>query len=217
MAVRITEPWEGSICTGSVMKAKDTYYAWYAERMSDRSPARLSCSISGDLYHFEKTGRYFSMPVAYEPSSARDPKVFEYGGCCHMFVTTTYLSTGEGCLAHLSSVDMESWRDEGPVFKIGVGDQPECPDWFKWGDYYYLIAGLRGVGSYFYSKSPFEGWISPENNAIPCGTVPKGAFLGDRLVFCGFVSEGGYAGALSATEAEQNPDGTLSFKAMKLR
>ncbi|MBR5738545.1 MAG: hypothetical protein IKY02_00980, partial [Lachnospiraceae bacterium] len=51
MAVPITEDWEGSICTGSVCRGRDedgrtAYYAWYAVRMCDRSPARITCARS---------------------------------------------------------------------------------------------------------------------------------------------------------------------------
>lgn len=216
MAVAISEPWEGSICTGSVMKAGDTYYAWYAVRMSDYSPARLTCSTSKDLYHFTKSGKYFTLPEAYEPTSARDPKVFEYDGVYHMFVTTTYVSTGTGCLAHLTSCNMNDWTDEGPVLIWKNGAQPECSDWFKLGKLYYLIYSIDGIAHYMYSESPFDGWISPEDNSIPCGTVPKCAFVNGKLIFSGFIVEGGYAGSLITAEAVQNSDGTLKFEKLKL-
>lgn len=217
MAVAITEPWEGSICTGSVMKAKDKYYAWYAVRMSDYSPARLTCAVSSDGYHFTKSKEFFSLPGAYETTSARDPKVFEYDGEYHMFVTTTYLQNQNGCLAHLKSDDMIEWEDVGPVFMWSDGSQPECPDWFSLNSKYYLIYSIGGKAHYKYSSRPFDGWVTPENDIIPCGTVPKAAFLKERLIFCGFIGEGtGYAGSLTAAEAKQKADGSLEFYELKI-
>ena len=141
-----------------------------------------------------------------------------------MFVTTSRVSDGSGCLAHISSVypDFSVRRDEGPVMAwadlVGINHptakkQPECPDYFKMGGYYYLVFSIEGEARYGFSTDPCDGWIYPENNVIPCGTVPKSAILpstGERI-FAGFVREGGYAGELCLAKAFQNSDGTLSF------
>ena len=213
MAVAVTEPWEGSICTGSVVRAGDKFYAWYAVRMSDGSPARMTCAVSEDNAHFVKSGKYFTLPAAYEPSSARDPKVVELDGKFHMFVTTTRLATGSGCLAHLVSdtADFAQFEDCGAILEWEDGNQPECPDWFAMGGYYYLIYSIGGYARYLYSTSPFDGWIKPEDDRIPCGRVPKAACLGDRRIFAGFVTDRGYAGDVIFADTVQNGDGTLAF------
>ena len=79
------------------------------------------------------------------------------------------------------------------------------------GDYYYLIYSIGGYARYRYSKSPFDGWIKPEEDIIPCERVPKAAWLGNRCIFAGFVAENGYAGSVMFAEALQNADGTLRF------
>ena len=213
MAVGITEPWEGSICTGSVVRAGDKFYAWYAVRMCDGSPARMTCAVSDDNAHFVKSGTYFTLPAAYEPSSARDPKVVERDGKFHMFVTTTLLASGSGCLAHLVSdtADFARFEDCGTILEWNDGNQPECPDWFAMGEYYYLIYSIGGYARYRYSKSPFDGWITPAEDRIPCERVPKAAWLGNRCIFAGFIAENGYAGSVMFAEAVQNEDGTLKF------
>ncbi len=214
MAIGITEPWEGSICTGSVIYSGDMYYAWYSVRMCDGTPARLMSALSVDGIHFIKNSGYFTLPPAYEKTSARDPKVFYFDGIYHMFVTTTRLSDGCGCLAHLVSAALDNWNrweDMGTAYLSPDKSQPECPDWFEWNRCYYLVVGLHGVGHYLYSDKPFGPWISPENNIIPCGNVPKSALLGNRRIFMGFVGIDGYAGELRAAEAVQKPDGTLGF------
>ena len=76
LAIPITEQWEGSICTGSLLQSGGIIYAFYAVRMADGSPAKLSWAESEDGIHFQKSGRYFSLLDPYEPVSARDPKVF---------------------------------------------------------------------------------------------------------------------------------------------
>ena len=76
VAVEITHQWEGSICTGSVIRAKGKYYAFYAVRMMDGSGARLSWAVSDDCIHFTKSEQYFTLQPPYETVSARDPEVF---------------------------------------------------------------------------------------------------------------------------------------------
>ncbi|MCR4576376.1 MAG: hypothetical protein K5784_00520 [Clostridiales bacterium] len=225
MVVPITRQWEGSICTGSVIRCGDLWYAWYAVRMADRSPSRLTCAVSDDLVHFEKNGDFFTIPEGYDPGAARDPMLFVCGRQYHMLVTTRLLSDGSGCLAHLVNDEMAitGWRDAGCIMRWNDwcthdspewNKVPECADWFHAGGYYYLVFGIASVSRYLFSKSPFGPWTCPEDNKIPCGAVPKSAVLPgtDRRVFMGFVGEGGYAGSLCAAEAFQNPDGTLRFK-----
>ncbi len=224
MAVEITEGWEGSICTGSVCRAGDRWYAWYAVRMADRSPARITYAVSEDCIHFRKCGSYFSMPEGYEPTSARDPMVFRLDGVYHMFVTTSRCSDGSGCLAHLVNGKMavDGWRDAGVVLawaELCTPEdparlrQPECPDYFRMGDYWYLVFSIGGKARYGYAKEPFGPWTFPAENGIPCGSVPKSAVLPGtgRRIFVGFEGEGGYGGRLRAAEAFGNPDGTLRF------
>ncbi len=224
MTVPITQQWEGSICTGSVIRCGGLWYAWYAVRMSDRSPARLTCAVSDDLVHFKKSSDYFTIPEGYEPGGARDPKLFRYGGQYHMLVTTKLQPDDSGCLAHLVNDDMAvtGWRDAGCIMRWNDwctpgspewNKVPECADWFYAGGYFYLVFGIASVSRYVFSKTPFGPWTCPDDNTIPCGAVPKSAVLPGtgRRVFMGFNGEGGYAGSLCAAEAFPNADGSLRF------
>ena len=217
IAVPISAPWEGSICTGSVGKAAGRYYAWYAVRMYDRSPAKISHSCSDDLYHFEKSGEYFILPDRYEQKTARDPKFIEYGGEYHLLITTSLLSSGNGCLAHLKSPnpDMSGFVDCGPVMEWHTPDQPECPDWFEYNGYYYLAFSIQGKMHCLPSRAPFEGFRVTESLTFPAGCVPKAAFFGSRLIFTGFTAGEGWAGSAVLSEATQNEDGTLSYTELK--
>ena len=223
MAVAITDPLEGSICTGSVIHAADGYRAWYTVRMSDQSPARVSCAVSKDNSAYRKTGEYFVLPERYHRPSARDPKAVFYGGKYHLILTTTELSTGKGCLAHLVSdrPDMKDFKDLGPLIEWKDTSQPECPDWFEMGGYYYLVWSIGGRARYAYSSDPFgeRGWTIPDGNIIDCGSVPKsaavpsGKWKGERI-FVGFESEGGYAGHFVMKRAVQKADRRLGMLEM---
>jgi len=78
LAIAITEPWEGSICTGSVFVYDRTYYAFYATRMCDWTQ-HLGLATSTDGIHFEKQA---PNPLAspsrrYDREHFRDPFVFQ--------------------------------------------------------------------------------------------------------------------------------------------
>ena len=218
MAIPITEPWEGSICTGSVIHAGDGFRAWYTVRMFDQSPARVSCAVSADNSAYRKTGEFFVLPERYDRPSARDPKAVFFGGKYHLLLTTTERSSGRGCLAHLVSdyPDMRDFGDLGPLLVWEDGNQPECPDWFAMGGYYYLVWSIGSRARYAYSRDPFGegGWIIPEDNILDCGCVPKsacvpfGRWKGEQ-VFVGFEAEGGYAGHFLMKRAVQKTDGRL--------
>ncbi|MEO8392882.1 MAG: hypothetical protein ABI700_07805 [Chloroflexota bacterium] len=220
MAIGIDEQYEGSICTGSLIFHNGLYYAYYAVRMSDGSPAKLSWAVSSDGIHFQKTQAFFTLSAPYEPVSARDPFVFrDDEGLFHLLITTSLIdphSTPKGCLAHLTSVDLQSWQQQTPFLVVAHTDQPECSDYFHLNGWYTLIFSNYGRAHYRISRTPFGPWLKPENDILgfkEC-RVPKTAiFKGNRIIIAGFVvfPNAGYAGELIVYEALQNAEGTLSF------
>lgn len=222
MAVGITEQWEGSICTGSLIQKDGITYAFYAVRMSDGSPARLTWAVSKDGVHFDKTGKYFALTKPYEPVSARDPMVF-WGadGQYHMLVTTSLVQEGAfgGCLAHLTSTDLEEWTQHEPFIVPGYSDQPECSDYFEWNGWYYLVFSNFAIARYRMSRSPFGPWIRPENDLLDAleVQVPKTAAFGDRRFSTGFLARRPreYAGNAVTHELFQRPDGTLGIRQLE--
>lgn len=219
MAVGITEQWEGSICTGSLIQKGGITYAFYAVRMADGSPARLTWAVSRDGVHFEKSGKYFALTEPYEPVSARDPMVF-FGedGQYHMLVTTSLAKEGPfgGCLAHLTSTDLEGWTQHEPFIVPGYSDQPECSDYFEWNGWYYLVFSNFAIARYRMSRSPFGPWIRPENDLLDAleVQVPKTAAFGKRRFSTGFLARRPrkYAGNAVTHELFQRPDGTLGIR-----
>ena len=215
-AVDIDLPEEASICTGSYIKKDGIHYLYYTVRGTVGGvPARIRRSVSRDGYHYEKDEKFgFTLSEKYRGGGARDPKIFlDDDGIYHMLITTALVSPRLGTLAHLTSPDLEVWCElPEDIYTSPDEREPECPDYFRIGDYYYLTYCLSGEAHYMYSKKPFSDWISPADDIIPCGRVPKCAEWEGKTVFVGFRPIGGYAGFLTYKSATQNPDGTLSFE-----
>ncbi len=212
--VKITDETEGAICTGSWIKKDNIQYVFYTVRMYDGSPAPIRRSVSSDGYHYEKDKSFsFTLSKKYDTISARDPKVvFGEDGLYHMFLTTSF-EGGNGCLAHLVSKDLDNWQEENePIYISPDKEQPECADYIKYGDYYYLIFSLKGVGQYLYSHNPFTDWKIPNTPVIPCETVPKCALWNGKLVFAGFKKIDCYAGTLTFKYASKDKNDELIFK-----
>lgn len=224
MAVEITHPWEGSICTGSIVKNGELYYAFYAVRMSDQTSAKVSWATSRDGITFEKSERYFSLTMPYETTSVRDPAVFvDAQKTWHMLLTTDYVEASvqerRGCLAHLVSKDLENWEQREPFLVPGYTDQPECSDYFEWNGWYYLIFSNYGFAKYRYAKTPFGPWQKPREEVLDAGLyrVPKSAaFAGNRRILAGFLTDEpwgrSYGGNLVLRELVQHADGTLGTR-----
>ncbi|MBO5110582.1 MAG: hypothetical protein J6D21_07690 [Clostridia bacterium] len=217
MAVPITKPEEGSICTGSWIREGDREYLYYTVRRSGGRPAPICRSVSTDGYHFVKDESFgFTVSERYHGASARDPKVVRgEDGLYHMFLTTSLTESGNGCLAHYVSPDLETWEEAAePIYVVPGSAQPECPDYIAYGGRYYLIFSLYGRARYMVSDKPFEGFVMPEHPEIPCAGVPKGALWGDRIVFAGFKVISGYAGTMTFKAATANERGELIFEEM---
>lgn len=223
MAVGITEQWEGSICTGSLIQKEGKTYAFYAVRMSDGSPAQMTWAVSEDGVRFEKSGRSFALTAPYEPVSARDPMVFPCAdGLYHMLVTTSLTDASGravpygGCLAHLTSPDLFAWTQHEPFIVPGYADQPECSDYFAWNGWYYLVFSNFATARYRMSRHPLGPWLRPEFDELDATEVqvPKTAAFGERRFSTGFLARRprAYAGNAITHELFQRADGTLGIK-----
>ncbi|MBE6616125.1 MAG: hypothetical protein E7631_12575 [Ruminococcaceae bacterium] len=214
MAVAIDDPAEGSICTGSWIREKGQHQLYYTVRMSDGSSAPVRRSVSEDGFHYRKDAAFgFTLSEAYTGASARDPKIVRgEDGQMHMFVTTTEVSSGKGCLVHLTSPDGETWTELGPIYTAPDAAEPECSDYLALQEKYYLIFSLHGEGQYLISDKPFTEWRKPENPKIPCRSVPKAAVWNGRIIFAGFAGINGYAGTMTFLEAVPGENGEFTYK-----
>ena len=230
LAIGIDAAWECSICTGSVFFHAGAYYAYYATRKSDRSE-HLSLATSTDGIHFEKTApNPFAAPPAGYKSDYRDPFVFQenQSGLFHMLVTAARedqsLPQTSGCLAHLTSPDLETWISTEPLLTPGYAGAPECPDYFHWRGWYYLIFSNGGVARYRLSRDPLGPWLRPSVDTFDSDisrVLKSAAFVGERRLGVAFLptrrdgkndGELLYAGNAIFREIIQHDDGSLGTK-----
>ncbi|MBE6539173.1 MAG: hypothetical protein E7674_00335 [Ruminococcaceae bacterium] len=214
MAVEITDPAEGSICTGSWIQQGGVEYLYYTVRRGGTIAAPVCRSVSDDGYHFKKDLDFgFILPEKYNRARARDPKIIkDKDGLFHMIITTSLLAEKKGCLAHFVSKDLENWQDtDKPIYISEDGTEPECPDYIFYKNRYYLIFSLNAKARYMVSESPFDNWRTPENPSVPCASVPKGAVWKDKIVFAGYKGIDGYAGTMTFKTATADENGELAF------
>jgi len=217
MAVPVTKPEEGSICTGSWIPARGKQYLFYTVRTCDGSPAKIRRSVSEDGYHFRKDEDFsFEISKKYTAASARDPKVIAgEDGKYHMILTSSLAKEKLGCLVHLVSDDLDSWQElPEPIYVSPDANEPECPDYFALNGWYYMIFSHYAKGMYLYSDQPFTNWRRPADPLIPCRSVPKMDLWRGRILFTGFLSDNGYAGTMTFMEADQMENGELWFHSM---
>lgn len=230
VALGIDNDWEKSICTGSVIDVDSAVYAFYSTRVKDDAGVheQLSFAVSHDGgFNFEKQtpNPFFITPERYESRNFRDPKVFRgEDGAYHLFISSYEknipLSGFGGCLVHLVSEDLKTWREVDPVLTGQVG-VPECSDYFLWKGWYYLLYCVGGDTYYVRSKKPFGPWEYPSSQAFVEGwaNVYKTAPLKDgRRVAAAFIPWRGdgrdhgwrnFGGNLLLREVFQGRDGML--------
>lgn len=233
VAVGIDEEWEKSICTGSVIADKDTFYAFYSTRVkeNDKIHEQLSYAIStdgGKNYVKQKPNPFYYAPKECVSREFRDPKAFkDKDGLFHLFISgykkEADLSGFGGYLVHLTSTDLKDWKEiESPL--TGQVATPECSDYFKWNDWYYLLYSVGGDTYYVKSKQPYGPWEYPTTQAFveTWASVYKTAdFKDGRRIAVAYMpyrkdnkdNEGSiWGGNALLRETCQQPDGTLYTK-----
>lgn len=233
IAIGIDEDWEKSICTGSVVSDGNKFYAFYATRLltADNSVSeQLSYATSTDALTFtkQKPNPFYTSAPGYSTRHFRDPKVtIDDKGIFHLFVSSEKneadINEGHGCLVHMTSSDLKTWQIDEPVLS-GTIQVPECPDYFEWNGWYYLVYGQGGDTYYLKSRSPYGPWEYPESQALlePWVNVAKtAAFTGGRRIVAGWVPSrngntdfGGelFGGCVALREAVQLENGDLATK-----
>lgn len=115
-------------------------------------------------------------------------------------------------LAHLVSEDLKTWKELPEPFLVYDASisAKTCPNWFKWNDWYYFMGGN---GYTWKSNQPFGPWTMQSPSRMDSLAVPKvGEFTGNRRIFAGWLSDGGFGGNLILRDLVQFPDGTLGTK-----
>ena len=228
----IDEEWEKSICTGSVVYYNNKFYAFYATRLINDGKVneQLSYAISNDGIHFEKQkpNPFYTSAPGYSKRDFRDPKVFvDSSGMFHLFVSSkkdsSFLKNYDGALVHLTSKDLKNWDVKKPVL-TGQNSVPECPDYFLWNGWYYLVYGDNGNTFYVKSKSPYGPWQQPPFQALNedfANVVKTAQFGTNRRIAAAWVpsrlddkddNREIFGGNTIFREVVQSKDGTLQTK-----
>jgi beta-fructofuranosidase len=231
LALPITDEWEASICTGSVVLHDGTYHAFYATRALDRTQ-HLGHAVSADGITFQKTAPnpFLSAPAGYVPTDFRDPFVFAGDdGLWHMLVTSRIadfpLAGRGGCLLHLQSDDLWQWTVVGPLLvpggEAGYHCIPECPDYFEWNGWHYLLFGQRLQTHYRMARSLQGPWLRPGVDTLDtafCAVMKTAPFGANRRIGVGWAgprrdgrNDGAmlWGGSAVFRELIQHADGTL--------
>jgi hypothetical protein len=231
LALPLDHEWEGSICTGSVLFHEGVYYAFYATRRRDWTQ-HLDLATSTDGISYTKSTRtpIASPPPGYSPYHFRDPMAFRdpEDGSFHLLVTAELESFAipdrGGCLAHLVTSDMQEWRMLEPMLIPGLPGAPECPDYFHWSGWYYLVFSNEGSARYRMSRQVYGPWQKPVVDMIdgPAARVMKTAALTkDRRIGAAWIGtrrgnldrgDFEFGGNIVLREIVQSADGTLETR-----
>lgn len=233
IAIGIDEAWEKSICTGSIAFDGKQFYAFYATRLitdDNQVKEQLSYAVSTDGLTFRKQqpNPFYTSAPGYSPRHFRDPKVIiDIQGIFHLFVSSEaddyVVREGRGALVHLASGDLKHWQVREPLLS-GQREVPECPDYFHWNGWYYLIYGQGGDTYYVKSKSPYGPWEYPRSQALSeqwVNVAKTAEFKGNRRIVAGWIpSKQGnkdygqerFGGSIVLREAYCLPDGDLATK-----
>lgn len=148
-----TEP-DRNAYTGSVIKDRTgTYHMFYTghnpnpDFCVDGKPLQVVLkATSTDGVHWTKDTRFklYGDEILYERFDWRDPFVFfnEERGEYWMLVTSRQMNSSEkkgGCIALLSSVDLDNWKYKEPFYSPDKYITMECPDYFTIGEWHYLV------------------------------------------------------------------------------
>jgi sucrose-6-phosphate hydrolase SacC (GH32 family) len=128
---------------------------------------RMVSSTSHDLVHWSCAPKEIHVPRADYYERRRDPFVFwipemkQYGCVMTTWMKGRSKETG-GAVSLATSPDLKEWKDHGAILDPGDIGEPECPQMFRLGERWYLLASIynRAVGqpSYWISGSPLGPW-----------------------------------------------------------
>lgn len=134
---------ERALGTGSIIQDQEgLYHAYYTGHNQQRSPKEVIMhATSEDGVSFDKIPENtFEGDDMYEKDDFRDPFVFweEESQLWWMLITTR--QDGEGIIAKYTSIDLESWENEGVFFSNDLDNDSnlECPSLVHFKGKWYL-------------------------------------------------------------------------------
>ena len=233
--------------TGSIVETNGLYHMFYCtfEQNPDKQYARHATST--DLTHWtdipeEKFG---SDGEIYLPVDWRDPHVIwnadEQKWWMLLAARENAPTERNGCVALCVSDDLHSWEYRKPLYAPRIHQAAhECPDFFRIGDWCYLVYSnyTDGFCTYYrMSRSPNGPWLRPEVDSFDGRAfyAAKTGFDGKRRFLYGWNPTRGenlwkidpqtdigndyktwnWGGAMEVHEIVQHADGTLGVKVLE--
>lgn len=221
----------GSCATGSVFAHEGVFHLFYTGRyFSTRGQRRetICHATSADLLTWQKDP---ANPVArpeperYTLEHWRDPFVYwnPQAGEFWMAITAEHRQDApgrSGCVAVLASPDLRNWQPRDPLWSPALAPHHECPDVFRWGDWWYLVVSHGGRTVYRMARQPGGPWLAPAIDTFDDHFFYAAKTAGDerrRVLFGWLASKADdrdlgareWGGNLVTRELKQRPDGTL--------
>ena len=186
-----------SCFTGSVIERDGTFYMFYTGFPGEQQPQTVCLATSTDLINWKKDARnpiIEADPRWYEAIDWRDPFPFwnEEAGEYWMLLAAREKEGPDnrrGCVALMTSPDLETWEVKPPFWSPRLYYTHECPDLFRWNEYWVLVYSTfseRNVTHYRLSKSLAGPWLAPENDTFDGRAFYAAKTAGDgnrRFVF----------------------------------
>lgn len=157
--------------TGSVIKVDGLYHMFYCTFQVEPERNYIEHAVSTDLDQWTTIpeDRFHADDSIYAPVHWRDPFVFfneeEQLWWIILAAQKNGPTTRRGCVGLCKSSDLHHWDYCEPLYApMDAQCAFECPDLFKWGDWYYLAFSSyadRFQTLYRMSKSLNGPWITP--------------------------------------------------------
>ena len=230
------------VFTGSVIEREGTFHIFYTGHNShfcntDKPVQQVMHATSTDLRTWKKDKSFlFPAPLdEYEKDDWRDPFVFwnaeakEYWMLLAARRKSVVPSRNRGCIALAASPDLEDWQVRPPFWAPDEYFTHECPDLFRFGDWWYLVYSTfsdRCVTHYRAARNLKGPWLCPANDTFDGRAfyAAKTATDGNkRFVFgwlptrAGDKDDGGWqwGGNLVVHEVLPQRDGSLTVRPPK--
>ena len=186
-----------SCFTGAIIERDGLFYLFYTGFTGEGEAQTVCLAKSDDLITWRKDARnplVKADPRWYEAIDWRDPFPFwnEDAGEYWMLLAAREKSgpsNRRGCIALLTSPDLEEWQVKPPFWSPRLYYTHECPDLFRWDDFWVLVYSTfseRNITHYRLSKSLDGPWLAPENDAFDGRAYYAAKTAGDgqrRFVF----------------------------------
>lgn len=232
--------------TGSVLLVDGIHHLFYCTFKQNPKRETVCHAVSHDgmkTWHPLPEDSFTADGDIYELTDWRDPFVFRNEETQEWWMLLAAKAKGKtarrGCVALCVSDNLKNWKIREPLYAPHMHTSAhECPDLFRWGDWYYLIYSQytdRFQTYYRMSKSPGGPWISPAVDSFDtrCFYAAKTGFDGKNRYLYGWnptryydtwgwnpeiypghdYNSFDWGGTMVVHELVQNDDGTLGVKA----